>query len=408
MKKLSILVAILVITVLLVSMPVACTKSSNTNSAAAQPLQIGVLADLSGFLSVFYLEATHDMQLTADYINSHGGVTVKGQKYNIELVIRDSKSSPDGALAAANQLIFQDQVKYVVGPIAFEGAATTPLLEQNKIFHIFNSTTTSPQEMSSASPYAFAGDSNTYDFAASLAMTIKKEFPNAKSGVVVFPDDGTPQYVAPKIYAMLKGMGFSTLNGDQAVVYPNDMQDFSPIASKLKTINPDFIIHPAAAPPHVYGILKGIRALGMSSAYATSLFPGDPNSLIQAVGAEAATNFICLNYRKENTKYPAVLKELISKLDPNAPFFTFTLGNCLMLLTNVMQSANSLDVDAVKAKWESSSTLDSVYGAGKVGGEKTVGLKNHTVSFPEPYEKYMDGKVVTDPVAMWVNSGATP
>jgi branched-chain amino acid transport system substrate-binding protein len=207
------------------------------------------------------------MKITADYINEKGGVTIQGQKYNIELVIRDSKSSPDGALAAANQLIFQDQVKYAIGPIAFEGAATTPLFEQNKVIHVFNSTTTSPQEMGPNTPYAFSGDSNTVDFATCQAMIVKKEFPNAKTGVVVFPDDGTPQYVAPKIYAMLKEKGFTTLNNDQPVVYPNDMQDFSPIASKLKTINPDFIIHPAGAPPHTYGILSGIRTLGMTSVY---------------------------------------------------------------------------------------------------------------------------------------------
>ncbi len=407
MKRLSVVLAILMI-ISVIGLSLSSCSSSPATQAAPKSVKIGVLADLSGFLSVFYLEATHDMQLTADYINSHGGVTVQGQKYNIELVIRDSKSSPDGALAAANQLIFQDQVKYVIGPIAFEGAATTPLLEQNKIFHIFNSSTTSSQEMSSSSPYAFAGDDNTVDFANCLAMIIKKEFPNAKTGVVVYPDDGTPQYVAPKIYSLLQGMGYTTLNNNQAVVYPNDMQDFSPIASKLKTINPDFIIHPAAAPPHVYGILKGIRALGMSSAYATSLFPGDPNSLIQAVGADSATNFVCLNYRKDNPKYSPILKELITKLDPSAPFFTFTLGNCLMDLTNVMQKANSLDVDAIKAKWESLDTLDSVYGTGKLGGDTTTGLHHHTITFPEPYEKYMNGQVVTDVAAMWVDPGATP
>ncbi len=386
----------------------ASAPTSTSPAAAPNTLKVGVLADLTGFLSVFYLEATHDMQLTADYINAHGGVTVQGQKYNIELVIRDSKSSPDGALAAANQLIFQDQVKYAIGPIAFEGAATTALFEQNKILHIFNSTTTSPQEMSANSPYAFAGDSNTVDFGTVLAMISKKEFPNAKTVVVSYPDDGTPQYVAPKIYSILQGMGYTPLNNSQAVVYPNDMQDFSSIAAKLKTINPDLIVQPAAAPPHVYGILKGIRALGMTSVYATSLFPGDPNSLIQAVGADSATNFICLNYRKQNPNYPAVLNDLIAKLDPNAPFFTFTLGNCLMALTNVINMANSLDVDAVKAKWESLDTIDSVYGTGKVGGDKTTGLHHHTLTFPEPYEKYMDGKVVTDTASMWMDPGATP
>jgi ABC-type branched-subunit amino acid transport system substrate-binding protein len=405
MKRYLFLAAVILMTFMLIF---GGCSSSPAATAGAKTLKIGVLADLSGFLSVFYLEATHDMQLTADYINAHGGVKAQGQQYNIELVIRDSKSSPDGALAAANQAIFQDQVKYVIGPIAFEGAATTPLFEQNKIFHIFNSSTTSSQEMSASSPYAFAGDSNTVDFGTALAMIAKKEYPKAKTVVIVYPDDGTPQFVAPKIYANLQAMGYTPLNNNEAVKYPNDMQDFSPIASILKTINPDLIIQPAASPPHVYGILKGIRSLGMSSVYATSLFPGDPNSLIQAVGADSATNFVCLNYRKDNPNYAPVLKDLIPKLDPKSPFFTFTLGNCLMDLTNVMNLANSLDVDAVKAKWESLDTISSVYGSGKVGGDKTTGLHHHTVTFPLYYEKYTDGKIVTDVASMVVDPGATP
>jgi branched-chain amino acid transport system substrate-binding protein len=378
-----------------------CSKEE----AAPQTLKIGILADLSGFLSVFYIEAVNDLQLTADYINEKGGVTVDGKKYNIELVVRDSKSSPDGALAAANQLIFQDQVKYAIGPIAFEGAATTPLFEQNKVLHIFNTTTTSRLEMGPDWPYAFTADDSALDFSTVEFKIGKKEFPNAKTCVMVLPDDGTAPYLIPSVTPILESMGYTILNDGQAVLYPNDMQDFSPVVSKLNSINPDIMFQPEAAPQAVYGILGGMRALGNDAVYIASLFPGDPNNVIAAVGADAATNFAFLNYTKDDPGHPPILKELISRLSPNAPFFTFTLGNCLMVLTNVMEQANSLDIDAIKAKWESLNTIEGVYGTGKVGGQKTYGGR-HSVTFLMPYNMVMNGQVIKD--LPWIDPGATP
>jgi len=394
---------LVVIAILLISTLAFTGCTSKTT--APKTLKVGILADLSGFLSVFYIEATHDLQLTADYINEKGGVTIQGQKYNIELVIRDSKSSPDGALAAANQLIFQDQVKYAIGPIAFEGAATTPLFEQNKILHIFNTTTTSHLEIGPDWPYAFTGDDSALDFSAVLFKIGKKEFPNAKTCVMILPDDGTEPYLMPSVTPILQSMGYTILNGGKAVLYPNDMQDFSPVVSKLNSINPDIMFQPEAAPPAVYGILGGIRASGNKVVYIPTLFPGDPNNVIKAVGSDAATNFAFLNYTKDDPGYGPILKELIKRLKPDAPFFTFTLGNCLMVLTNVMEKANSLDVEKIKAKWESLDTIDSVYGTGKVGGLKTFG-RRCSVTWPEPYNMTMNGKIIKD--LPWIDPGPTP
>lgn len=378
-----------------------CSKEE----AAPQTLKIGVLADLSGFLSVFYIEAVNDLQITADYINEKGGVTVDGKKYIIQLVVRDSKSGPDGALAGANQLIFEDQVKYVIGPIAFEGAATTPLFEQNKILHIFNTATTSRLEMGPDWPYAFSADDSALDFATVTFKIGKKEFPNAKTCVMIIPDDGTEPYLMPLVTPILQSMGYTILNDGKAVLYPNDMQDFSPIASKLNSLDPDIMFQAQAAPPAAYGILGGMRALGNDAAYVSTLFPGDPNNVIAAVGPEAATNFAFLNYTKDDPGYGPLLKELISRLSPDAPFFTFTLGNCLMVLTNVMEAADSLDVDDIKAKWESMDTIEGVYGTGKVGGLKTFGAR-HAVTWPEPYNMVMNGKVIKD--LPWIDPGPTP
>jgi branched-chain amino acid transport system substrate-binding protein len=393
------------------SAPATTTPAKTTSSAApVKTLKIGALVDLSGFLSVFYLEGEKDLEITANYINDHGGITVQGQKYNIEIVARDSKSSPDGALASANQLVFQDQVKYVIGPISFEGVATTPLFEQNKILHIFNFTSTAAQEIGPDTPYAFTGDNSALDFGRAVFKIGRKEFPNTKTCAIVLPDDGTASYVVPKMLPILQGLGYTVLNNGEGILFPNDMQDFSPIVSKLNSLNPDIIFQSSTSPPAAYGILKGMRSLGMTTAYVCTLFPGDMNNVIKAVGEAAATNFACTNYKADDPNNPPMLNELIARLPPNTPFFTFTLGNCLTVLTNIMQQADSLDVDAIKAKWESLDTISGcVYGTGSMGGDKTYGgLHHHAVSFPIPYNKLMDGKIATIAGSDWLELGATP
>jgi branched-chain amino acid transport system substrate-binding protein len=397
------------------SAPASTTAASTTpvpttsSAAPAKTLKIGVLTDLSGFLSVFYLEGEKDLEITANYINDHGGITIQGQKYNIEIVARDSKSSPDGALASANQLIFQDQVKYVIGPISFEGVATSPLFEQNKILHIFSFTSTAPQEIGPSTPYAFTGDNSALDFGRAIFMIGKKQFPNAKTCVILLPDDGTAQYVVPKMLPVLQSLGYTVLNNGQGILFPNDMQDFSPIVSKLNSLNPDIVFQSSTNPASGYGILKGMRSLGMTTAYVNTLFPGDMNNVITAVGADAATNFACTNYTTDDPNNPPMLKELIAKLPPNTPFFTFTLGNSLTVLLQVMKQADSLDADAIKAKWESLDTIPNcIYGTGTVGGDQSYGLHHHSVSFPIPYNKLMNGKIATIEGSDWLELGPTP
>lgn len=379
---------------------------TTTAAAPAKTLKIGALVDLSGFLSVFYLEAQRELQLTADYINEQGGIMADGQKYNIQMVIRDSKSSPDGALSSANQLIFQDQVKFSLGPIAFEAIGTTPLFEQNKVIHVFNYTSSDPKEIGPDSPYAFVGDTSAVDFARTLGQIAKKNFPSVKTIALVVPDDGTAGVLVPKETAELEDMGFTVVNKDSVILYANDLQDFSPIVAKINALNADAIIQPSSAPSAVSSILKGIRAAGKSTVYLPGV-AGDFDALLKSVGTESANNLGSLYYHRGDPNYPPMLKTLDARLPSDVTQPSWTLANALTVLVNEIKLAGTLDVDKIKASWEAHSTLDNcLYGKGTMGGLKTYGLKNHAATFLQPYGLLKDGKVVAD--LPWIDPGPTP
>jgi ABC-type branched-subunit amino acid transport system substrate-binding protein len=403
-KGILIIISLLLVLALVLA---GCSKSTTTAPAApAKTLKIGALVDLSGFLSVFYLEAQRELKITADYINEQGGITADGQKYNIELVIRDSKSSPDGALASANQLIFQDQVKFAIGPIAFEAIGTTPLFEQNKVIHVFNYTSSDPKEIGPDSPYAFVGDTSAVDFARTLAQIGKKNFPNAKTVALVHPDDGSAGVLVPKEAAELADLGYTVVNKDSVILYANDLQDFSPIVAKINALNADAVLQSASAPNAVYGILKGMRAAGKQTVYLPSV-AGDFGALLKAVGTENATNLGSLYYHRGDPNNPPMLKTLDARVPSDVAQVSWTLANTLTVLVNEIKLAGTLDVDKIKTSWEAHGTLDNcLYGTGAAGGLKIYGLKNHAISFQQPYGLLQDGKIVAD--LPWIDPGPTP
>ena len=64
---------------------------------------------------------------------------------------------------------------------------------------------------------------------------IRKEWPDVKRIAVVTADAGAIPYLIPQIKNLLKQNGL-TMVGD-TVGFPNQMEDLSPIATKLNAIN---------------------------------------------------------------------------------------------------------------------------------------------------------------------------
>jgi ABC-type branched-subunit amino acid transport system substrate-binding protein len=117
-------------TVLLTAAPGAAqTKGGKT-------LEIGALMSTSGWHTVIDAIDEHNLQIMAGVINDKGGVTVKGEKYKIKLIVEDTKSTMEGVRAAATRLAFDKKVKFVVGPNSFFTPGATPVFTPNKILSV--------------------------------------------------------------------------------------------------------------------------------------------------------------------------------------------------------------------------------------------------------------------------------
>jgi branched-chain amino acid transport system substrate-binding protein len=82
------------------------------------------------------------LELLAERTNKAGGLVVKGERYNIEIISYDDEYSADTGRAAAERLIYQDKVKHIIcqwgsAPIV----ATLQVAEPNKVLQIANGMT---------------------------------------------------------------------------------------------------------------------------------------------------------------------------------------------------------------------------------------------------------------------------
>ena len=367
----------------------------DSQAAPAKKLTIGMIACLTGFFSVNDVPGAHEAQMTADMINEKGGITVKGQKYEVEVVIEDAKSTLDGVTAAANRLVFDKGVKLILGPAGFFSAASSPVTTPNNVLNIISFSTGQPGEIDKTTPYTFqAYDGTMASFIAGVNY-VKKNYPKVKKVAVVSADDGSAQYLKPVFQKALEAAGMS-MAGDM-VLFPNETQDFSPIAAKLNAIkDADAIGVGLGLPNNVGSIVKGLRELGNKKLFFMGVIC--PFAVVAKVaGPEAAENVLMHSITPNDHANPALMndisKRLIAKYGENTPIYLQS-ANSLWVLKQVIEAAQSIEPDAIKAKWETMDKAETFFGTGVFCGDASTGLKHHVVTHPVPFQTMKNGKIV--------------
>ena len=372
------------------------------SSAQTKTLKIGYLLCLSGWYSVYdEAEGTY-LKAAAQMINDQGGVTVQGQKYKIELVGEDGKSTLDGATTAATKLVYDHKVKFVIGPSGFFSPASGPIFEQNKVLHISGYVVCQPGELDATTPYGFLSYNAAIGLTIAALEEFRKEYPNVKRLVIPSPDDGAIPYLMPKVKKLLESHGFT--RAGEPIPFPNTMQDFSPIVTRINAIkDSDGVLVVNGAPAHFGQIAKGMRALGNKKPM-VCVSACDVRDILAVSGTEGGHDVIAqapIPYGKGN---PALLNKIYETANKKVPMEILS-ANGLWVLTKVIEAANSLDPTVVKAKWETMDGVDSLFGPSTFGGDETYGLKHHAVGHPQSYQKLVNGKFAE---GGWVNPGRIP
>jgi branched-chain amino acid transport system substrate-binding protein len=303
------------------------------------------------------------IQLIAEDINKKGGMDVAGEKYNIETIVYDSNNNQGTGLAAANRLIFEDNVKFVLADTGGGVETISPVAEKSQV--IVSAVSPMPQMMTPDHHYTFITSATNCSMIVT-AQWFMNEFPDKKTVVFLAPDMQMGHMIGGITVATLKNMGMNI--SDE--YYPFNQQDLSALGTKIKTLNPDVVITPTMEP------IKPI----MRSGWAGQMFCQQPYSIDQLLSMASTQDL-------EGFIGVSIPEEYDPALTPMAVDFKQSyiqkygrwesmdmLGTQLLwAVLTAIQKAGSVDTDKVAAVFGNSLTWDSPAGSHKMVARNDLG-----------------------------------
>lgn len=361
-------------------------------AAEAKTLRIGGLFCLTGFGSGSEAYIAQGAKLSEEWVNNTGGLTIKGEKYKVELVSEDMKGTADGTVAAATKLAHDHKVKFVVGtvvPYMVQAAGT--VLEPAKVLRVALYNCGMPSEYGPTTPYMFLNYDATIEGMTSSLQYLKEAYPKAQSVTYIIPDDGSVPYLDKIFRQKASALGIKVAATEK---WAHTIEDFTPVITKVLASKPDAIAFANGWPQATGSMLKIAREMGFKG----PIFGGnydDAYQIKEIAGKEASTNFFIHQVDLDSPEMTPMIKEIVkmAKAEYGKVYGMHPFGfNAIYVLKQAIEKAQSTDPTVVRDTWEKMTAIDTIYGPGKMGGLKTYGI-NHTVCAPCPIVTLMNGEV---------------
>lgn len=382
----------------------ACVPQSPTSSAAtaevpeaattaeSADLRIGLITALSGASVTFGTSTRDGVLLAIDEWNAKGGVL--GHK--IVPIIEDGQCSPEPAVNAANKLIDQDGVKFIVGEVCSK--ATIPVTDIGTEKHVLVITGTSTSALvtvddnGNTKPYAFR--SCFIDpFQGTVAARFAFDTLGAKTAFLMV--DQSNDYVrglSEAFDSTFTGLG-GTVVGTES--YTSKDTDFSTILAKISELNPDMVYL-----PDYYNIVNLVTKQAKEQGLSVTFVGGDGWDSVDLNLESAAGGYFTNHYSPESQAPEVVnfLKNFQAKYkdDKGNPLtpdsFAALSYDAANVLFQAMVNAGSVDdVDKVTA------AIEQITYAGATGNitydAKHNPVKSATILKVEPTRIVFDSVV---------------
>lgn len=221
------------ISLVLVFLAATVFVSASVAAATEKIIKIGNIV----FLEMAHsLNQVHTTQTLIDMVNEEGGIKIGNEKYKIELIVYDGEGKPDVTVAAAKRLVYQDKVKFLISDPLFIDSVQ-PITEQNKVLYDLGMTILPEVVLAKKNRYSFNG-CTLLSLQSSLFGWLKKNHPELKTMVFIFPDDFVGHAEENAVRNMCTTIGYDD-KAISSIFFPPAMVDFSSIGTQVKMENPD-------------------------------------------------------------------------------------------------------------------------------------------------------------------------
>lgn len=382
MKKLFLIPLIIVLIGALVSG--GCAKPSE-----AKILKVGIALSLTGPGSQMFLEQKEVFLLCQDWINNKGGITIKGEKYQIQCIFEDTKNTTADSITAATRLISQYGVKFIIGgAVPDQISAIESVTEKEKVLHLAGQIDILHPDR----PLSFVG---TYSYVSPLPGlydTMLELYSNVKAVGYIVEDEAGARAIADFSQNIAKAHGLTVL---EPQIHPWESTEFSPQWTKIMSMKPDAVDIGIKMPDSSAACVKQGRELGFTGPMiaTTSL---DPTLALNMIGKDYATDFIWPAFDVYDPNAPSMTKQIVelwgsTHTGPISSDGVNAWDN-LWVLAQAIEKAQSLDPIQVAKTWESTQTFDTSRGTAKMGGAETFGI-NHMLFRLCPISRLQNGQV---------------
>lgn len=203
---------------------------------ATKTLDIGIVVPLTGPAANIGSNHRNAVLLAIENQNAKGGVTIAGQKYVLNAIVRDSKFDSAVAKTVTEEVVYNKKVKVIFGATPIETSSMQSVTEPNKVILFIMAPTkghTGPDK-----PYSFSDGGHFEKMYVLGGYYIKKHYPKAKRVVSVYPDLSDGQVWEEAEKKMMQYFGFEWLGLEKFAI---NTIDFAPIIAKILAKKPDVV-----------------------------------------------------------------------------------------------------------------------------------------------------------------------
>lgn len=361
------------------------------SALAQETLKIGGMGPLSGGGTSWGLAAQRGMELAVTDVNAAGGVKAGGKTYKLELVFYDDLYSAQGGKAAAERLVHQDKVNFIVGPVGSPPAlASISVTNPAKVIALTNGYAPGVLKNDTADPYNFRLYNTNIEFGPPIIQWIKENLKEVKKVALLAPNDAVGQAVAKPLAEDYKKQGFEVVLD----FFERGTKEFTPLILRMMAQRVDAFEFDGNSPGDAGLMLKQIRQAGFRG----KVFQvGGPavDEIIEIAGP-AAEGFMTYDFIDWDMPKAAKLKEdYIAKYGKGiiSPFMpAFYHG--VYLLVDAIQRADSVETPKVRDALDKMDGLDiGIYGPVKWTGKETYGI-NRQLLMQYFFSEVKGGKIV--------------
>lgn len=318
----------------------AVLAACQAGDGGGDTIKVGLNLELTGSIPKVGEHSRVAAEMFAEEVNAAGGVDVGGQKYTIELVTEDNNGTAEGAAAAANKLITQDNVLVLVGPNASVAAVPAGEVANNLSAPMISPWSTNPNTTLNR-PWVFRAPFLDPFQGPVVANFATEQFGAEKACVLFDVASDYPKGLADNFKSAWEG-----LHGPGSVVafesFTTGDQDFSAQLTKIKATDCQVLFTPQYY-SEVPLIVEQAQDLGITLPIVGSDSWGDPQ-LLELCGDACEGFFYSTHYAASGAT--GATKEFIDKFQARHGEIPSDVGaltwDSMQIVTQAIKNCGSL------------------------------------------------------------------